>query len=97
MASMRSPGATTCTTCAMSAFAVPRGVPSTRAGSVCTRSARLRTSRGKVADTRCVRRSAGVFDRIASMSSRKPMSSMRSASSSTTAATWLASIAPRVR
>ena len=57
----------------------------------------LRTSCGKVAEMRCVRCPAGAYPRMASRSSRKPRSSMRSASSSTMAPSSLGSMAPRLR
>ena len=50
-----------------------------------------------VAETRWVRRSAGMPSRMASSSSRKPMSSMRSASSRTTCRIPSTASAPRLR
>ena len=65
------------------------GVTATRAGSRSICAARSAISRGMVAENSSVCRSFGSFATIVRMSWMKPMSSMRSASSSTSTSTWL--------
>ena len=65
------------------------GVTATRAGSRSICAARSAISRGMVAENSSVWRSFGSFATMVRMSWMKPMSSMRSASSSTSTSTWL--------
>ena len=85
MACSRSRGATTWARYAMSAWASSGGVAATRTASRVYFRASSTIGLGSVAEKSTVRRPGGVASRIASSSSRKPMSSISSASSRTTA------------